>query len=252
VLALAHEQGFAQRVATGTLLQGWALAVQGQHAEGLARLRQGLAAYRATGAKVGRTYFLDLLADACGQAGNTAEGLSVLSEALALADQHGEHFHEAELYRLKGELLLTHTPARPYEAETCLQQAVTVARRQRAKSLELRVALSLGLRNPRKSCSDTGGLSDLRDPKNSSDRANSSAEKSGGGTTYFHGETPFGRELQLCFHIILVVRSSCGLPVGPSTVESRTYPAPSTAAGMPAAAPGQSRLCACARARPCG
>lgn len=98
------------------------------------------------GRRNGRTYFLALLADACGQDGRPAEGLSVLTEALAWVDRHGEHFHEAELYRLKGELLLTHAPAHTHEAETCLQRALTVVRRQRAKSLELRVALSLGRR----------------------------------------------------------------------------------------------------------
>jgi predicted ATPase len=143
VLALAHEQGFAQRIATGTLLQGWALAAQGQHAEGLARLRQGLAAYRATGAEVGLTYFLAFLVDACRTAGLIEEGLMVLTKALAWVDQHGERLHEAELYRLKGTLLLAHAPANPREAEACLQQALAVARRQQAKSLELRATLSL-------------------------------------------------------------------------------------------------------------
>jgi tetratricopeptide (TPR) repeat protein len=71
VLALAHAQGFAQRVATGTLLQGWVLAVQGQHAEGLTRVRQSLAAYSAAGAEVSRTYFLALLADAYRHAGGS-------------------------------------------------------------------------------------------------------------------------------------------------------------------------------------
>jgi predicted ATPase len=143
VLARAHEQGFAQHIATGTLLQGWVLTAQGQHAEGLARLRQGLAAYGATGAEVGLTDYLALLVDACGTAGHIEEGLMVLTEALALVGKHGEHFHEAELYRLKGELLLAHAPANPREAETCLQQALAVARRQQAKSLELRAATSL-------------------------------------------------------------------------------------------------------------
>jgi hypothetical protein len=57
----------------------------------------------------------------------------VLPEALARVDQHGEHFHEAEQYRLKGDLLLTHAPAPLHEAETCLQQALAVARRQQVK-----------------------------------------------------------------------------------------------------------------------
>jgi predicted ATPase len=104
---------------------------------------EGLTAYRATGVEVSRTYYLALLADACGKAGQTEEGLTVLTEALALVDKHGERFHEAELYQLKGELLLAHTPAHPREAETCFRQALDIARRQQAKSLELRAAMSL-------------------------------------------------------------------------------------------------------------
>jgi predicted ATPase len=143
VLALAHEQGFPQRVATGTLLQGWVLAVQGQSAEGMARLRQSHVAYGATGAVVARTYLFAWLAKAHGKAGQTEEGLTMLPEALAWVDKHAERFYEAELYRLKGELLLAHAPANPCEAEACFQQALAVARRQQAKSLELRAALSL-------------------------------------------------------------------------------------------------------------
>jgi predicted ATPase len=144
VVALAYEQGFAQRVATGTLLQGWVLAVQGQSAAGLAQLQQGLAAYRATGAAVAQTYFLALLADAYGHAGHPEAGLAAVREALAWVDQQGERFHEAELYRLQGDLLLAHAPASLPEAETCLQQALAVAHRQQAKALELRAAISLG------------------------------------------------------------------------------------------------------------
>jgi predicted ATPase len=109
----------------------------------LARLRQGLTAYRATGAQVSWTYYLALLADACGNAGHTAEGLPLLTEALALVNRHGEHFHEAELYRLKGELLLAHNPADPGAADTRFQQALGIARRQHAQSLELWAILSL-------------------------------------------------------------------------------------------------------------
>ena len=90
----------------GTILRGWALAEQGQGEEGIAQIRQGLAALRATGAEVVRPYFLALLAEAYGKVGQTEEGLSVVAEALALVDKTGERFYEAELYRLKGELTL--------------------------------------------------------------------------------------------------------------------------------------------------
>jgi predicted ATPase len=107
-------------------------------------MHQGLAAYRATGAELFRTYWLALLAEAYGTAGQVQEGLQVLDEALALVDQSGERYWEAELYRRKGELLLQSGDrgAEP-GAEVCFQQALAVARRQQAKALELRAALSL-------------------------------------------------------------------------------------------------------------
>jgi predicted ATPase len=75
--------------------------------------------------------------------GQTAEGLEALAEALATLTKSGVLWWEAELYRLKGELLLQCSVAQPEEAEACFQQALAVARRQQAKSLELRAAMSL-------------------------------------------------------------------------------------------------------------
>ena len=106
---------------------GWALAVQGQGAEGIVQIRQGLAAYRATGAELLCPYFLALLAEAYGSIGQGAEGLSVLEEALPIVDHNGVRFYEAELHRLRGELLLQHTVPQPGEAEAGFQQALTVA-----------------------------------------------------------------------------------------------------------------------------
>ena len=87
-------------------MRGWALAEQGQGEEGIAQIRQGLAAYRATGAELDRPHFLALLAEAYGKVGQVEEGLTVLAEALAAVDKTGERVDEAELYRLKGELTL--------------------------------------------------------------------------------------------------------------------------------------------------
>jgi predicted ATPase len=85
----------------------------------------------------------NILAEACGQADQQDDGLRLLAEALAVADNTAERWYEAELYRLKGELLLQCSVAQPAEAEACFQQALAVARRQQAKSLELRAAMSL-------------------------------------------------------------------------------------------------------------
>jgi predicted ATPase len=102
-----------------------------------------LAAFEATGAKAARPYWLALLAEACGEGGQAKEGLEVLAEALAAVHTTGERFYEAELYRLKGELLLTLSRENSGEAEICFHEALEIARRQQAKSLELRAAMSL-------------------------------------------------------------------------------------------------------------
>jgi class 3 adenylate cyclase/predicted ATPase len=143
VVALSREQGFPFWLTWGTMLQGWALAKEGQGEEGIAQMRQGLVAYQATGAAVFRPSFLAQLVEAYGQGGGTHEGLRVLSEALALVDNTGERWWEAELYRLKGELLLTFAAEDQAAAASCFHQALAIARRQGAKSLELRAALSL-------------------------------------------------------------------------------------------------------------
>ena len=105
-ITLSIEQGFALYSAAGTILWGWVLAEQGQGGEGIAQIRQGLAGCRATGEEMAQPFGLALLAEAYGKTGQAEEGLSVLAEALAIVDKTGERFYEAELYRLKGELVL--------------------------------------------------------------------------------------------------------------------------------------------------
>jgi predicted ATPase len=148
----SSEQGFPFFLAQGTILRGWALAEQGQEAEGIAQMSQGLAAHRATGARLIQPYWTSLLAWAHGKAGHVDEGLRLLSEALEM--MHGQHVWGAELQRLKGELLLLHgrdasgtaaivTGEPAIQAEGCFRQALQIARSQIAKSLELRAATSL-------------------------------------------------------------------------------------------------------------
>jgi predicted ATPase len=144
LMTFSTEQGFALWLAWGTAMQGWALAEQGQVEEGIAQIYQCLDTSRATGAKLGRSHFLALLAEAHGKVGQAEEGLSALSEALTWVDQSGERFYEAELYRLKGELVLqSGVWSRESEAEKCFQKAIEIAQKQQAKSLELRAATSL-------------------------------------------------------------------------------------------------------------
>jgi predicted ATPase len=137
-LAIATEQGFSFWSAGGMVLSGWALAAEGPG--GRALLQQGLDAWRATGSDTYRTYYLALLAEALHAEGRAAEGLAVLAEAHALVAATGERFHEAELHRLQGELLLASGGG---GAEASFREALAVARRQGARSLELRAAASL-------------------------------------------------------------------------------------------------------------
>jgi class 3 adenylate cyclase/predicted ATPase len=142
--ALAVEHRFALWLGIGTIFQGWALAVQGQVEEGITQIRQGMAEWLATEAVgVVGVYHLALLAETYGHAGQAEVGLTVLTEALTLVDKIGERYYEAELHRLKGALLLAQSTEHRREAEACFQQALTIARRQQAKSWELRAATSL-------------------------------------------------------------------------------------------------------------
>ena len=109
----------------------------------MAQMQQGLAALRAIPAEVLRPYGLALLAEASAKVGQREEGLTLLAEALALTNDKEERRCEAELHRLKGELLLAQSAEHDTEAETCFLQALDVARRQQAKSWELRAAMSL-------------------------------------------------------------------------------------------------------------
>jgi len=141
LMALAQEHGFAYWLVQGRMLWGWALVMQGHGEEGLAHLRQGLEAYRATAARA-QPYYLALLAEAYGHLGESAVGLGVLAEALAAVQTTEACVWEAKLYWLKGALLQQATGSSE-EAATCFRQALTIARRQQAKSWELRAALRL-------------------------------------------------------------------------------------------------------------
>jgi predicted ATPase len=151
VRAIGAEQGSAVSLAGGTIFRGWALgqrsaepgAGQGQVEEGMAQMQQGLTAWRATGAAVFQPYGLALLAAASAQVGQIEEGHTLLAEALAVTNDTGERRWEAELYRLQGEVLLARSTGQDTEAEICFRQALTIARRQEAKSWELRAAMSL-------------------------------------------------------------------------------------------------------------
>jgi class 3 adenylate cyclase/DNA-binding winged helix-turn-helix (wHTH) protein/tetratricopeptide (TPR) repeat protein len=147
----AARQGLQICHLTGLMLQGWALVQAGQGEAGIVQIQQGLreCRTRSIGASLPRYYAI--LADAYRSVGQIAPGLAALREGFRT--QHGERACAAELLRLQGELLLAHAPTChtpkeagriQVEAERCFQQALDTARRQQAKMLELRAAVSVG------------------------------------------------------------------------------------------------------------
>jgi predicted ATPase/DNA-binding SARP family transcriptional activator len=141
-IALAKQHGFLFFEELSRVFCGWALTEQGQVAEGMKLMQEGLTAAQATGARIGIPHMLSLLAEAHGKAGETAEGLTLLAEALTAAHDSGERHYEAEIHRLRGELL-RQSGADAAQAEACFLKAIEIARQQQAKSWELRATTSL-------------------------------------------------------------------------------------------------------------
>lgn len=144
LIALSNERGFPLWSAGAIVMQGWVLFEQGQQAEGIAWMIKAFSVFQAAEAAVYRSYHLALLAEAYGKVGEVDKGLAFLEEALAIVDRTGERFCEAEIYRLKGELLLKDEGGRQKaEAEAYFLKAIEVARAQQARSLELRATINL-------------------------------------------------------------------------------------------------------------
>jgi TOMM system kinase/cyclase fusion protein len=140
---LSTEKGLLAFAGLAKIMGGWVLTARGQSDQGVAEMRQGLEELGTLTANLARTYYLALLAEACAHAGRPEEGLHALAEAQELVHANGESYWQAEIHRLEGELLLQHDPTALADAETCFHQALEVARRQQARSLELRAAMSL-------------------------------------------------------------------------------------------------------------
>ena len=161
-IAVSSEHGLAMYQAHATIARGWALVEQGRQEEAIEQMRQGLTAHQATGTELMRPHLLALLVEALRKNRQTEEGLRVLEEALEVAHRSGEEFYRAELFRIKGELLLMQAagrgvsraatsgntvvesePPAAAEAEGCFSQSIKIAQQQKAKSLELRAVMSL-------------------------------------------------------------------------------------------------------------
>jgi len=142
-LALTTEEMLPFFRSHAIIFRGWALVEQGQCEEGIAQLREGLVAYRATGAELECSHWLALLAEAYRDIGRPEEGLRLIAEALDHVAQTGVVYYEAELYRLDAELRLRLDTPDEQRAEISLRRALETARQQQAKSWELRAATSL-------------------------------------------------------------------------------------------------------------
>jgi predicted ATPase len=150
-IALAREKDIADYVAWSTMNHGYALAMQNRPEEGIAEIREGMTITQMAGADVGASMFRAMLAEAFMRARRIEESLSYLDEALTIISRTGERYYEAEIYRLKGALLLqfaacdqpSSASGQHAEVEACFQKAIEVARRQQARSLELRATMCL-------------------------------------------------------------------------------------------------------------
>lgn len=164
MLRICQEHGFSLWEAAATVMKGWALTELNHSEEGIAMIRKGIAAWEKTRAELLLPLFLTLLAQAYQRAGQYTLALQTLDSALSVVTRTGERAYDAELTRRKGELCLVlgkeaktvgekefgETPKQKHpsydtvtKAESYFQEALAIARRQGAKSWELRAALSL-------------------------------------------------------------------------------------------------------------
>jgi len=143
-LSLSREQGFSQFVGEATVFRGWALAESGQPVEGIRLIRDGIAAMLGTRERLSIPYYRALLADAYGRAGlPKAERLRQLGKAITQSEHSNELWINAELYRRRGEVLVSGGDPDLVGAELDFRHALAVARSQDARLWALRAATSL-------------------------------------------------------------------------------------------------------------
>ena len=143
LLQLSTKHGSAVGLANATLLGGWARIMQGEQADGLRDVQEGLRLWRQTGSKLHVPQRLACVAEFFVTAGQPQLAWSLLEEAFGAAARFSERFFASELHRLKGDLLLVCDDGRQDQARACFQQALTIAREQDARLFELRAATSL-------------------------------------------------------------------------------------------------------------
>ena len=155
LLALATEQEHRRWIRTANFLQGWLIVEQGQWERGIAQMRQGESELVIEARQ--QTYYAALVAQACLKGGQTEQAYSVLTKELERVRDTGVRYYEAELHRIKGEVLLRRSASSRKEAETCFHTAIDLSHDQGAKSLELRAIMSLS-----RSMAETGEKEEAR------------------------------------------------------------------------------------------
>jgi class 3 adenylate cyclase/predicted ATPase len=142
-IALAAEHGFVQSLVMGTVLRGWAESDRATRGREVANMRHAIAAGRASGEQAWAPYYLAATAETCSELGRFDEALELVTEALDLIERTGERWYEAELHRLSGEFSCLCDSSSLSAAEKSFRTAIEIARKQEAKSLELRATTSL-------------------------------------------------------------------------------------------------------------
>jgi Predicted ATPase len=147
-LTISREHGLVMYEAQARITRGWALTEQGSVEEGMTEMRQGVAEYQQTATALLRPQFLGWLSEALGKVGEYEEALGHVDGSLGLAHRSGDALYLPELHRIRGELLLMQAkgnlnPRTVADAEECFRRSIKIARRQEAKSWELRTSVSL-------------------------------------------------------------------------------------------------------------
>jgi len=144
VFAIGEEHTLGDMLKHATVFDALNVAYQEPTDEALERATQAIESLKVQGVMLSRSRYLARLGEAFWRAGRPAEGLAAIAEAFVPVERAGERVVEAEIWRIKGELLLSAAASNTEaEAEHCFQQAIDIARRQKAKSWELRAATSL-------------------------------------------------------------------------------------------------------------
>ena len=139
---LSKKAGFPFLMALGMIIRGWARSYSGKTGMAIKLMQNGIEAMQAIGAELGRPFFLSLLAEGYGNAGQNDEGLKIISTALQTARNNNEHWNDSDLHRLMGELQEMQGGTES-EIISSFHQAVEIAQMQNAKSFELRGAIAL-------------------------------------------------------------------------------------------------------------